>query len=134
VAPEVNHLHGCVLQEPVVALADVALLRSLVWLTELATKYPHAQCDGFDISDQQFPAASDLTRNFGDRVRFHAQDATTEGGYGKAFEGQFDLVAVRLLHISIAGAQWTRSVQNAVALLKPGGYLQWIDWIRIVRI
>ncbi|TKA34617.1 hypothetical protein B0A54_13761 [Friedmanniomyces endolithicus] len=80
-----------------------------VWLTELATKYPQAQCDGFDISAQQFPTSSDLTRDCGDRVRFHAQDATAEGGYGKDFEGQFDLVAVRLLHISIAGAQWTRA-------------------------
>ncbi|KAK0774796.1 hypothetical protein LTR59_014746 [Friedmanniomyces endolithicus] len=108
-------------------VADVAC-GSGIWLTEIAIQYPHAQCDGFDISDKQFPSSSDLTRHFGTRVHFHAQDATAEGGYGKAFEGQFDIVAVRLLHISIAGAQWTRAVQNAVALLKPGGYLQWIDW------
>ncbi|KAK1809953.1 hypothetical protein LTR12_015673 [Friedmanniomyces endolithicus] len=104
-------------------VADVAC-GSGIWLTEIAIQYPHAQCDGFDISDKQFPSSSVLTRDFGTRVHFHAQDATAEGGYGKAFEGQFDIVAVRLLHISIAGAQWTRAVQNAVALLKPGGYLQ----------
>ncbi|KAK1807765.1 hypothetical protein LTR12_017887 [Friedmanniomyces endolithicus] len=62
------------------------------------------------------------------RVADIACGSGTEGGYGKDFECQLDIVAVRLLHISIAGAQWTRAVQNAIALLKPGGYLQWIDW------
>ncbi|KAK0886465.1 hypothetical protein LTR02_018110 [Friedmanniomyces endolithicus] len=108
-------------------VADIAC-GSGIWLTDIATQYPHAQCDGFDISDKQFPASSDLKRDFPDSLRFHVRDATAEGGYGKDFECQFDIVAVRLLHISIAGAQWTRAVQNAIALLKPGGYLQWIDW------
>ncbi|TKA74166.1 hypothetical protein B0A55_06582 [Friedmanniomyces simplex] len=124
------HIHPSIpvaSEERKLRVADVAC-GSGIWLTEIATQYPHAQCDGFDISDKQFPAASDLQSSFGDRVHFHAQDATVEGGYGKDFAGHFDIVAVRLLHISIAGAQWTRAVQNAIALLKPGGYLQWIDW------
>ncbi|KAK3641095.1 hypothetical protein LTR56_011541 [Elasticomyces elasticus] len=99
-----------------------------LWLTEVAAKYPQAQCVGFDISDKQFPPASDVETNFAKRVQFHALDATAEEGYGAEFEGQFDVVAVRLLHVSIAGAQWTRAVKNAVALLKPCGYLQWLDF------
>ncbi|KAK5682608.1 hypothetical protein LTS10_005736 [Elasticomyces elasticus] len=108
-------------------VADIAC-GSGIWLTEVAAKYPQAQCVGFDISDKQFPSTSDLETNFAKRVQFHALDATAEEGYGVEFEGQFDVVAVRLLHVSIAGAQWTRAVKNAVALLKPSGYLQWLDF------
>lgn len=109
-------------------VADIAC-GSGIWLKDIASQYPQAQCDGFDISDKQFPAIADLTRDFGDRVHYHTQDATAESGYGEEFNGKFDIVAVRLLHVAIAGAQWTRAVRNAAALLKPGGYLQWIDWI-----
>ncbi|KAK3628833.1 hypothetical protein LTR22_022162 [Elasticomyces elasticus] len=108
-------------------VADIAC-GSGIWLTEVAAKYPQAQCVGFDISDKQFPAASDLETSFAKRVQFHAQDATAEEGYGAEFRGQFDVVAVRLLHVSIAGAQWTRAVKNAAALLKPNGFMQWQDW------
>ncbi|KAK3114875.1 hypothetical protein LTR53_006333 [Teratosphaeriaceae sp. CCFEE 6253] len=117
-------------------VADIACGTG-IWLTEIATQYPQARCDGFDISSKYFPAPAELKHDFGDKVRFHTCDGTAEGGYGAEFSSQFDVVAVRLFHVSLAGAEWARAVRNAVALLKPGGYLQWIDWdphsVRLVQ-
>lgn len=42
-------------------------------------------------------------------------------------QGTYDVVAVRFIS-SIAGREdWTRAIANLMTLLKPGGWLQWID-------
>jgi hypothetical protein len=44
------------------------------------------------------------------------------------FRGQFDIVAVRLLHTNLQADRWASVLKDLVALLRPGGYLQWIDF------
>ena len=39
----------------------------------------------------------------------------------------YDLVAVRFTSSGIQRADWVRAVRNLMTLLKPGGWLQWID-------
>lgn len=41
--------------------------------------------------------------------------------------GTFDLVAIRFVSAATTRSEWTRAVDNILTLLKPGGYLQWID-------
>jgi hypothetical protein len=41
--------------------------------------------------------------------------------------GTYDLVAARFVSSSSTRAEWARAVQNLTTLLKPGGWLQWID-------
>ncbi|EME83858.1 uncharacterized protein MYCFIDRAFT_172926 [Pseudocercospora fijiensis CIRAD86] len=42
--------------------------------------------------------------------------------------GTYDVVCIRLLHASLEPHQWDEAMKNLVALLKPGGWLQWVDW------
>ncbi|KAM3416496.1 hypothetical protein BST61_g8087 [Cercospora zeina] len=53
------------------------------------------------------------------------------GGYSSNrtdLQGQFDVVAVRLLHTNLKPDRFNEALDELVALLKPGGWLQWIDW------
>ncbi|KAF2213870.1 hypothetical protein CERZMDRAFT_95900 [Cercospora zeae-maydis SCOH1-5] len=53
------------------------------------------------------------------------------GGYSNNrtdLQGQFDVVAVRLLHTDLKPDRFNEALDELVALLKPGGWLQWIDW------
>lgn len=123
------HIHPTVdLNKPSLRIADIAC-GSGIWLTEVAKLLPQSECHGFDISPAQFPSPSDLTQQgISARVCFHTKDAADIAGLGDEFIGHFDVVNVRLMHISLVGPQWNRAVSNATALLKPGGHLQWQDW------
>ncbi|KAF2171749.1 hypothetical protein M409DRAFT_17984 [Zasmidium cellare ATCC 36951] len=46
----------------------------------------------------------------------------------KEHQGQFDIVAVRLLHASLSTGEWEQTIKGLMALLRPGGWLQWTDW------
>ena len=41
--------------------------------------------------------------------------------------GTYDVVAARFLSSATTRAEWARTVENLMTLLKPGGWLQWID-------
>jgi hypothetical protein len=41
--------------------------------------------------------------------------------------GSFDVVAVRFVSVATTRAAWARAIENVMTLLKPGGWLQWID-------
>lgn len=41
--------------------------------------------------------------------------------------GTYDIVAVRFVSSATTRADWTRAIQNLMTLLKPSGWLQWID-------
>lgn len=41
--------------------------------------------------------------------------------------GTFDLVAARFTSSATTRAEWARTIKNLMKLLKPGGWLQWID-------
>lgn len=40
----------------------------------------------------------------------------------------FDAVAVNLIHTSIPKDEWDATLQNITAILRPGGWIQWVDW------
>lgn len=109
-------------------VADVSC-GSGIWLTEVAQLLHQADCHGFDISAAQFPPHEELDQQgLSSRVQFHTRDAADPSGPGEAYEGIFDIVNIRLMHINLIGSQWDQAVKNAVTMLKPGGYLQWQDW------
>lgn len=39
----------------------------------------------------------------------------------------YDLVAVRFVSAATTRVEWGRAIHNLLTILKPGGYLQWID-------
>ncbi|KAK4503046.1 hypothetical protein PRZ48_006473 [Zasmidium cellare] len=51
-----------------------------------------------------------------------------DSGVLEKYRGQFDVVAVRLLHTSLPTEEWEKTVDGLIALLRPGGWLQWTDW------
>ncbi|KAF2170288.1 hypothetical protein M409DRAFT_19890 [Zasmidium cellare ATCC 36951] len=115
-------------ETPDLRIADIAC-GSGIWLTDVAQHYPKAECHGFDISGDQFLDEGSLDKLFGSgRVRFHVEDAASESGPLPEHRGKFDVVAVRLIHSSLVGEAWNRAVRNIMAMLKPGGHVQWIDW------
>ncbi|KAF2165677.1 hypothetical protein M409DRAFT_23967 [Zasmidium cellare ATCC 36951] len=43
-------------------------------------------------------------------------------------KGRFDVVAVRLLHSVLGQEDWDIVMSNIIALLRPGGWIQWADF------
>lgn len=41
--------------------------------------------------------------------------------------GSFDVVAVRFVSTATTQTEWALAIENLMTLLKPGGWLQWID-------
>ncbi|KAG0652836.1 N-methyltransferase [Hyphodiscus hymeniophilus] len=107
--------------KPALRIADVATGTS-IWLLDLAKTLPSdAQLYGFDISTAQFPSPAARPSN----VFLHEQSVTNP--FPTQYHGFFDIVAVRLITAGLRGDDWDAAVQNLNALLKPGGYLQWIE-------
>ncbi|KAJ5735702.1 UMTA methyltransferase family protein-like protein [Penicillium malachiteum] len=94
-------------------------LQQRIWLLDLAKEYPGVQCDGYDISTDQYPAAGWLPPN----VKLDTLDIHKP--IPDALRGQYDIVHVGLLVLVIENDDPTPIVENLMALLKPGGYLQW---------
>lgn len=61
-----------------------------------------------------------------DKISFEQISSPT--GLPSDLEGKYDAVCVRVLHTSLDVEQWERSVQKLAGLLKPGAWLQWVDW------
>ena len=102
-------------------IADVATGTG-IWAADLARQLPPtAHVDGFDISDAQFPPSAQRPGNL-----------SLHGGFDvfkpvpQEFRGIYDVVHIRLL-ILVIDKDPTEVVKNLVAMLKPGGYLQWSD-------
>ncbi|KAF2795401.1 S-adenosyl-L-methionine-dependent methyltransferase [Melanomma pulvis-pyrius CBS 109.77] len=93
-----------------------------VWLTELAKASPSTyRFNGYDISDASFQPADSLPSNvslsFGDFKKPIPED----------LRGQFDLVNIRLIIISMGEGVWESTLRNVLTLLKPGGAIQWTE-------
>lgn len=61
-------------------------------------------------------------------VHFELKDILCQDGTLDNHQGQFDIVSVQVLHASVPTEQWDTAVKNLIALLHPGGWLQWTDW------
>ncbi|EMR61345.1 putative -like methyltransferase protein [Eutypa lata UCREL1] len=107
--------------KPALRIADIAT-GTAIWLLDLAQSLPSdTQFFGFDISEAQFPAPEARPSN----VSLHQHNVTHP--FPEEYHGSFDIVAVRLITAGLRGDDWAKAVQNVSALLKPGGYLQWIE-------
>ncbi|KAG9258505.1 S-adenosyl-L-methionine-dependent methyltransferase [Emericellopsis atlantica] len=115
-------IHPCIkLEGPNLRIADVATGTG-IWLLDLAKKLPETtQFYGFDISEEQFPATDKRPGN----VSLHKQNVLQD--FPEEYHGSFDLVAVRLITAGLRPENWSTAVENVTKLLKPGGYLQWIE-------
>jgi ubiquinone/menaquinone biosynthesis C-methylase UbiE len=101
-------------------IADVATGTG-VFVRDLAQRLPETcQFDGLDISDEQFP--KETPKN----VSFRVMDAKSSPP--AELKGQYDVVALRFVAAAMHGSEdWERVARNAFELLKPGGYLQWVE-------
>ncbi|TVY13952.1 N-methyltransferase tcpN [Lachnellula arida] len=100
-------------------VADVGAGTGL-WLTKLAQIAPKdSQLDGYDISSDQFPAASLTPGN----INFRISDAKMPPPEG--LWESYDIVHVRLLATIVDNGDPSPILQHCLKLLKPGGYLQW---------
>lgn len=115
------HIHPDVqLQIPSInpTIADVATGTGL-WAIHVAREVPSAQVDGLDIDMTQAPHPSWLP----DTVRLREWDMFSP--VPGDLRGKYDLVHVRLLVLVLSGVDAGPAIRNMLALLKPGGWLQW---------
>lgn len=79
------------------------------------------QFNGYDISDAQFlptdTLPSNVTLRFGDFKKPIPEE----------LRGQFDLVNIRLIIISMGEGVWEATLRNVLQLLKPGGAISWTE-------
>ena len=106
---------------PDARIADIATGTGVI-LTDLAMSLPATyQFDGFDISSAQFPSDKDLPKN----VKLHIADA--KAPLDSEYHDIFDVVNVRYLNVGMKPRDWEIVSRNIYDLLKPGGWIQWIE-------
>jgi hypothetical protein len=91
-------------------------------MTEAAKAFPSSyHFDGYDISSAQFlhndTLPPNVTLNIGDFKKPIPEE----------LHGKYDLVAIRLIIISMGNDVWAKTLDNVLTLLKPGGAIQWIE-------
>ncbi|KAJ5657895.1 uncharacterized protein N7484_001544 [Penicillium longicatenatum] len=93
-----------------------------IWLSDLADALPKTcQLDGFDLSDAMFPSKDALP----DNITFHHQNLLVP--FPDEYLEKYDVVNVRVMVVALSSNEWEPAVRNMMTLLKPGGYLQWVD-------
>ncbi|CAM1507986.1 Fc.00g048340.m01.CDS01 [Cosmosporella sp. VM-42] len=93
-----------------------------IWLLDVAKRLPSTcQLTGFDISSSAFPPPQTWPAN----VSLRTQDMFLP--FPASEVGTYDVVAVRFVSSAATRAEWAQAIKNLMTLLKPGGWLQWID-------
>ena len=106
---------------PTLKIADIGT-GSGIWLLDVAKSLPSTcQFTGFDLTSSAVPPQQTWPSN----VSFKTQDMFLP--FPASEIGTYDVVAVRFTSSVAARAEWTRAIANLMTLLKPGGWLQWID-------
>ncbi|GFN17144.1 class I SAM-dependent methyltransferase [Aspergillus tubingensis] len=102
-----------------------------IWLREVAQTLPSPAVEntpttnplpslvGFDLNAAAFP------ENPTPGIQLVQHDCTKP--FDPRYHGQFDLVNIRGLAYAITEEKLSRALENALLLLKPGGYLQWTE-------
>ncbi|KAG9247445.1 S-adenosyl-L-methionine-dependent methyltransferase [Calycina marina] len=102
-------------------IADIGA-GSGAWLLSVAKLLPATtQLGGFDVSFTAFPPSQIRASN----VTFMVHDMLFP--FPPSEPGTYDIVSVRFVSVSSTRSDWARAIQNLSTLLKPGGWLQWID-------
>ncbi|KAL2808888.1 hypothetical protein BJX63DRAFT_435692 [Aspergillus granulosus] len=73
---------------------------------------------GFDISSAQFPPASS-------GIELSVHDVMTP--FPPEHLDRYDLIHVRLLVTALGESEFQTAIRNMLSMLKPGGYLQWVE-------
>jgi SAM-dependent methyltransferase len=110
------------IRSPNLKVAEVGT-GSGIWLLELAKTLP-VTCEfvGYDMSPILFPPQSAWPQN----LCFRTQSVLES--FPEAELGTYDIVAVRFLQVMFnSTAEWETTLLNLVSLLKPGGWLQWVE-------
>ncbi|KAI7018818.1 hypothetical protein KC366_g14328 [Hortaea werneckii] len=92
-----------------------------IWLRSLVASpqsCPGWKYTGFDLSAEQFPPQPERKG-----VDFQILDILKPPPEEK--KGKYDVVHVRLLVCGLKGTDWSHAATNILALLKPGGWIQW---------
>ncbi|KAH8783454.1 S-adenosyl-L-methionine-dependent methyltransferase [Diaporthe sp. PMI_573] len=93
-----------------------------VWLFDVAKILPlTCQLTGYDITSSAFPPPQTWPLN----VSFKIQDMLLP--FPASDIGTFDVVVARFTSSATTRAEWARTIENLMTLLKPDGWLQWID-------
>ncbi|CEN62960.1 hypothetical protein ASPCAL09588 [Aspergillus calidoustus] len=102
-------------------IADIATGTG-IWPISLSLALPASvQLNGFDITDAQFPPREWLPPN----VRLEKLDIL--GPVPQELRGRYDVVAIRFFSLMVMDNDVSILLGNLLSLLKPGGYLQWIE-------
>ncbi|KEZ41683.1 Uncharacterized protein SAPIO_CDS6848 [Scedosporium apiospermum] len=106
---------------PTLKVADIGTGTG-IWLLDVAKSLPATcQFTGFDITSSALPPPETWPSN----VSFKVQDFYLP--FPASEIGTYDVVAVRFVSSAVTRTEWARSIENLMTLLKPGGWLQWID-------
>lgn len=104
-------------------IADVSCGNG-IWAIEAAEAYPEAEVVGIDTSDAQFPPPGVCPEN----CSFHVLDMMQP--VHQDYRCGFDMINVRLL-AGLAGppnwSDFTPIVDYLLQMLKPNGWIQWLD-------
>ncbi|GLA81215.1 hypothetical protein AtubIFM56815_004857 [Aspergillus tubingensis] len=84
-----------------------------------ASASPAPSLVGFDLNAAAFP------ENPTPGIQLVQHDCTKP--FDPRYHGQFELVNIRGLAYAITEEKLSRALENALQLLKPGGYLQWTE-------
>ncbi|RYP35499.1 hypothetical protein DL768_010994 [Monosporascus sp. mg162] len=95
---------------------------SAIWLTEIAKTLPHdAELVGLDYDTSRFPHSSSLPSNI------TLRKADMYEPFPSDLLGRFDVVHVRMILFGLKEGHGTDLMRNLMTLLKPGGYLVWVE-------
>lgn len=79
------------------------------------------------VSNMTLSASSDQSLDMAS-VQISTEEISSSTGLDPELVEHFDVVVVNLLHTSLETDQWEATTQNLMDILKPNGWLQWIDW------
>jgi len=88
---------------------------------ELSEELKLAAIDGFDISSDQYPPKAWRPET----VNLIVHDAFKP--FAEEYQGVYDVVHVRFLLTLVSSDTIQTLLQNLLKLLKPSGYLQWVE-------
>lgn len=106
---------------PVTRIADIGTGTGL-WPSEVSREHSASvQVDGFDISSGQYPPADWLPPN----VHLHTHDVFAP--FPHEHLAKYDIVHMRYMSTLVTMNNLPVLLNNLMSLLKPDGYLQWLD-------
>ncbi|PMD59775.1 uncharacterized protein K444DRAFT_723081 [Hyaloscypha bicolor E] len=102
-------------------IADVATGTGIWALATARALTESVTLVGFDNCKNQFPHPDSIPKN----VSFEAQNLLKP--FPIHHQGAFDLVSIRLVASALKKEEWELAARNLFSLLKPGGYIQWME-------